>query len=264
MSDRFPDIQNEVDNRKIDIDMVGIKNILYPIKVYDKKNKFQSTIATIDMSVNLPHNFRGTHMSRFIEVLNEYRELINGSNMDEILRRIRRKLNASSAHMLVKFTYFTEKVAPVSKIKSLMDYNCKFIASDVEDDYRFILAVKVPITTLCPCSKEISKKGAHNQRSIVTVQVQWEGELVWIEEIIDLVESSASSPIFSLLKREDEKFVTETAYENPRFVEDVVREVSIKLMGLANIVWFRVESLNHESIHNHDAYAVKEWHRKKQ
>ncbi len=257
---KMADVQSEKDKRNIDIDKVGVQNVSYPVKVLDKNNKFQNTVASIDMYVNLPHGFRGTHMSRFIEILNDYRGLINASNMDDILTRIKEKLNADSAHMEVSFIYFIEKEAPVSKLKSLMDYKCRFIGSKSKEN-DFILEVEVPVMTLCPCSKEISEKNSHNQRSFVNVQLKWEKDLIWIEDIVSLVESCASAPVYSLLKRDDEKFITELAYDNPVFVEDIVRDISVLLINDKNIKWFRVESINHESIHNHNAIALKEWSR---
>jgi GTP cyclohydrolase I len=254
---QLADIQSQMAYSNIAIEKVGVKDVQYPIVVLDKRNKEQHTIARINMYVNLPHYFRGTHMSRFVEILNEYRGLINVSNMGEILSKIRRKLEAQSAHMEVSFQYFIEKEAPKSKAKSLMGYNCKFLASQKNEE-DFILEVEVPVTTLCPCSKEISDNGAHNQRCLVKVQVRWDKELVWIEDLITMIEQCASAPVFSLLKREDEKYVTERAYKHPMFVEDLAREISSKLKKDKNIRWFRVESESFESIHNHSAYALVE------
>lgn len=255
--DSLPDIQNQPDLRNIPIDKVGVKNVHYPITVLDKKNKEQHTVASINMYVNLPHQFRGTHMSRFIEILNQYRGLINVTNMGEILTKIKESLEADSAHMEVSFSYFIEKEAPVTKAKSLMEYKCRFLGShnEIED---FVLEVDIPVTTLCPCSKEISDNNAHNQRSLVKVQIRWAKELVWIEDLVDMVEGCASAPVYSLLKREDEKYVTELAYDHPMFVEDLVREVAKNLMEDKNITWFRIESENFESIHNHNSYALIE------
>jgi len=247
------DVQNRPDHRKIDIDRVGIKNLSYPITVLDKSNKIQHTVGSINMYVSLPHRFRGTHMSRFIEILNEYHRELHIDAVGEILQKMKEKLHAEEAHMEVSFPYFIEKSAPVSKAKSLMEYRCKYIGtlSDRED---FILSVAVPVTTLCPCSKELADRGAHNQRSIVRIKIRYTG-FVWIEELIELAESSASSPVYSLLKRKDEKIVTEHAYDNPKFVEDVVRELAQKLNSDPRIIWYNVESENFESIHNHNAYA---------
>jgi len=216
----------------------------------------QSTVATVNLSVNLPHHFRGTHMSRFVEVLNEYRDVVWIDRMDEILQRIRESLEAAEAHMEVEFEYFIEKKAPVSKLESLMSYVCRFEASHCNGS-DFTLSVTVPVITLCPCSREISAFGAHNQRCMVTVQVRYT-EIVWIEDLVELVESSSSGGLFATLKRPDEKYVTEYAYNNPMFVEDVVREVACKLDDMDRVTWYRVEAESQESIHNHNAFALYE------
>lgn len=254
---KLPDIQAQMSYSDIAINKVGVKDVVYPIVVLDKKKKEQHTIANINMYVDLPHYFRGTHMSRFLEVLNEYRGLINVNNMGEILSRIKTKLEAASAHMEISFPYFIEKTAPKSGAKGMMDYQCRFIGTHEEKE-EFILEVQVPVTTLCPCSKEISDGGAHNQRCLVTVQLKWNKTLVWIEDIIQLIEKSASCQVYSLLKRSDEKYVTERAYNNPMFVEDLAREVAGKLKKDKNIAWFTVEAESLESIHNHSAYAFIE------
>ncbi len=252
------DVQSQKDNRNIPIDKVGIKNIKYPITVLDQQNKFQHTVADINMYVSLPKEFKGTHMSRFVEVINKYKQAIDLTNIKKILTYIKTKLMAQKAHLEITFPYFIEKSAPVSKEKGLMDYICTLKGEiNEKDEIDLILKVTVPITTLCPCSKEISKFGAHNQRSEVTIQVRMK-KLIWIEELIDIVEESGSSELFSLLKREDEKYVTEQAYNNPTFVEDVVRHVTEKLSQDKRIKWFTVESENYESIHNHNAYAFIE------
>jgi len=247
------DIQNELDTRNIEIQKVGVKNIKYPILVLDKKNKHQHTVASINMYVDLPHQFKGTHMSRFIEILNEYRGEITIKNFPVILENMKKRLHANSAHLEVEFPYFIEKVAPVSKAKSLMEYKCRYLGT-MTDEKDIVLAVIVPITTLCPCSKEISEKGAHNQRGQVTLSLRLR-DFFWLEDIIEIVESSASSQVFALLKREDEKFVTEKAYNNPMFVEDIVREIALKLEKRDEVSWFSIEAENWESIHNHSAYA---------
>ena len=256
---KMQDVQNYSDKNGIDIDRVGISRLKYPIEVLDKKNKKQTTIANISISVNLPKHFKGTHMSRFVEVLNEYRGEITFRNMGNILRNIAKKLNSQSAHMEINYLYFIEKSAPISKQKSFMDYKCKFVGSYINGEDDFILEVTVPILTLCPCSKEISDYGAHNQRSEVTVQIRFK-KFVWIEDIVNMVEAVASSDLYTLLKRSDEKFITEKAYDNPRFVEDMVRLVAKKLMLNKNITWFKIESQNFESIHNHNAFAIIEHH----
>lgn len=252
------DIQSLPDDRRIEIQKVGVKNIQYPVIVKDQKNKIQHTIAMFNMYVDLPHHFKGTHMSRFIEILNEYREGIHIRNIPKLLAKMKKKLSAESAHVEIEFPYFIEKKAPVSRSKSLMQYTCRFIGStNNEGGEELLVGIEVPVTTLCPCSKEISEKGAHNQRSRVSVVLQFK-KFFWIEDIIQLIEDSASSQVFSLLKRRDEKFLTEQAYENPMFVEDVVRSVAEKLASQPNFTWFSVESENMESIHNHNAYAMVE------
>ncbi len=250
------DVQNQPDVRKIPIDRVGVKNLSYPITVLDKTNKIQHTVGSINMYVNLPHRFRGTHMSRFIEILNAHHRELHIDTVGEILRKMKDNLHAEEAHMLVTFPYFIKKPAPVSGARSLMEYRCTLSGTLVESE-DFILAVEVPVTSLCPCSKELADRGAHNQRSIVTIQVRYTG-FIWIEELIDLAENAASSPVYALLKRKDEKAVTERAYDNPVFVEDIVRDIASKLNADPRITWYSVASENFESIHNHSAYAAIE------
>jgi GTP cyclohydrolase I len=250
------DIQSQQDHRNIEINKVGVKSIRYPITVLDKQNKTQHTIATINMYVNLPHHFKGTHMSRFIEILNTYRKGINVENLSQILMKMKEKLDSESAHMEITFPYFIEKQAPVTRAKSLMEYTCHIWGTH-KKKADLIVGVEVPMTTLCPCSKEISNYGAHNQRSMVTVAVRFK-KFFWIEDLIRIVESCASSEVYPLLKRPDEKFVTEKAFDNPMFVEDVVRSIAARLDRDANITWYSVESENQESIHNHSAYAFIE------
>ncbi|MBI5641983.1 MAG: GTP cyclohydrolase I FolE2 [Deltaproteobacteria bacterium] len=250
------DVQGEPDLRRINIDKVGVKDIRYPIIVLDKKNKFQHTIASINMYVDLPHQFKGTHMSRFIEILNEHRGEITVKSFPEILEKMKKRFSASTAHLKVEFPYFIEKAAPVSKSKGLMEYRCIY-SGTLGAKRDIVVEVMVPVLTLCPCSKEISERGAHNQRGVVNVAVRFDG-FVWIEDIVRTVEKSASSPVYSLLKRVDEKYVTEKAYDNPMFVEDVVREVALNLSRIRKLTWYRVEAENWESIHNHSAYAFLE------
>lgn len=253
------DIQNKRDHREISIDKVGVKNIVYPVTVLDKEHGHQNTVASVDMYVSLPHHFKGTHMSRFVEVLNEHRHGVAIQNFAKILESIRSRLDAVSAHMEVRFPYFATKRAPVSGEESIMAYDCSFMGSASQGKYDLMVEVKVPTTSVCPCSKAISVGGAHNQRSLVTLKVRFK-EFVWIEDLIKLVENKASCEVFSLLKRADEKFVTEKAYNNPKFVEDIVRDVAQSLLKDKNITWFSVESENFESIHNHNAYAlVEKW-----
>lgn len=251
------DIQNQKDNRNIDIQKVGVKGIKYPIVVLDRMNGTQHVNATINIYVDLPHRFKGTHMSRFVEILNEFRGQINIKTFHKILQKIKDKLHAESAHMEIEFPYFVEKTAPVSGAKSLMEYTCTFSGQNSIGMTDFLVSVIVPVTTVCPCSKEISNFGAHNQRSMVTVKVRFK-KFFWIEELIRLVENSASGEVYSLLKRVDEKFVTERAHENPMFVEDVVRNVAQALNKNDNFTWYSVDAENFESIHNHSAYAYVE------
>jgi len=256
--DIIADVQKMPSPRTIDIDKVGVKNISYPIVVLDKFNGTQHTVARINMYVNLPHRHKGTHMSRFIEILSECRRDISIKNIETILEETRKRLHAQSAHIEMTFPYFIDKVAPVSRSRGLMEYICTFKGSlDGDGTIDLIVGITVPITTLCPCSKEISSVGAHNQRGEVRVQVRFK-KFFWIEDLIRLVEESASCEVYALLKRQDEKFVTEKAYSNPMFVEDVVREIAYKLRQDQNFNWFAIESENFESIHNHSAYAYVE------
>jgi GTP cyclohydrolase I len=250
------DIQNHRDNRNVDIDQVGVKGIRYPITVLDKDMGEQQTVAEINMYVNLPRYYKGTHMSRFVEILNEHSRRISLQNFSEILEEMKDRLNAESAHMEMSFPYFISKSAPVTGVSGLMEYKCAFKGS-LNSGSDLVMMIHVPISTLCPCSKEISEFGAHNQRGEVRLQVRFK-KFVWIEDLIKLVEESASCEVYSVLKREDEKYVTERAYQNPMFVEDIVRDIAVKLSSDPNITWFTVESENFESIHNHNAYAYIE------
>jgi GTP cyclohydrolase IB len=247
------DVQSLEDNRNITIDKVGVKNIRYPIIVDDRKNGTQNTVADLNICVELPHHHRGTHMSRFIEVLNQFHKESLIKNLEVFLQEIKRALNADAAYTTIRFPYFIKKSAPVSKIESLLSYNCFFEAS-LKTNYELTIGVEVPVTSLCPCSKEISEYGAHNQRSLVMIKAKLD-KFVWLEELIELIEQSASCEIYPLLKRVDEKYVTEKAYQNPVFVEDIVRELTLKLNKDDRISHFEIESENFESIHNHSAYA---------
>jgi GTP cyclohydrolase I len=250
------DVQNMFDDRNIEIDKVGVKNVKYPIVVMDKRSNFQNTVATIDMYVNLPHNYKGTHMSRFVEILHTHKSMINMHNFPDILREMREKLNAEAAHLEVDFPYFIKKEAPVTGVPGYLEYQCGFSGSMDHSGAmnEFIVSVSVPVNTLCPCSKEISSYGAHNQRATVKVSVRFR-RFFWIEDLIGRIEGCASSDVYSILKREDEKYVTEKAFDNPKFVEDVVRDVAEILNEDTNITWFAIEAESLESIHNHSAYA---------
>ena len=254
-SSELADIQSLPDHRRMDIDKVGIKEIRYPILVKDRTRGWQNTVANVNMYVNLPHHFKGTHMSRFIEVLSSHESAISVDSLPDILRTIRDRLDAEEAHIQLSFPYFMERKAPVSGATAVMDYEVGITGVMSGDSYESTLTVHVPVTTLCPCSKTISEYGAHNQRSLVTVKVRPDNGLVWLEELIELVERNASCALYPILKRPDEKYVTEKAYDNPRFVEDMVRAVASELQDDSRIAGFSVESENYESIHNHSAYA---------
>ncbi len=261
------DIQSLHDDRNIPLDQVGVTDLSYPITVYDRAKKEQGTVARFTMSVSLPHHFKGTHMSRFIEVIEGHQGLVTMKTLPGILRELKRKLDAERARIEVRFPYFMERSAPVSKAKGLMDYECSFVGevNGGEDD--FILSVRVPVTSLCPCSKAISDYGAHNQRGLITIQVRSargpkrQRKIIWIEELVEIAERSASAPVYPLLKRADERHVTMQAYDNPVFVEDIVRNVAVQLQKDKRVAWFTVEAVNAESIHNHSAFARTTWQR---
>ncbi|MEA3438019.1 MAG: GTP cyclohydrolase FolE2 [Thermodesulfobacteriota bacterium] len=249
------DIQNQRDYRNIPIDKVGIKNLRYPITVLDRRNGYQHTVASINMYVDLPHKNKGTHMSRFVEILHLFRPEISLKKISDVLDEMKKHLNAASAHIEVTFPYFIKKNAPVSHSPGLMDYTCKIAGSSGPDGKLDLVSeVAVPISSVCPCSKEISEFGAHNQRGEVKVSTRFK-KFIWMEDMIELVEESASCDVYSVLKRVDEKCVTEKGFSNPKFVEDIVRDVSKKLYEDDNITWFSVSAENFESIHNHSAFA---------
>ncbi len=254
----LPDHASDVDARGLAIDRVGIRDLDYPIVVLDKRHEQQHTVAKVSASVSLPKEQRGTHMSRFVEVLNSVRGEITVRNLPKILRQMQDRLETDRVQLHFDFPYFISKLAPVSKAESLLKYDCGFHATATGTEVDFILRVDIPVTTLCPCSKAISKYGAHNQRGIVSVALRTEG-FAWIEDVVELVESCASSPLYALLKREDEKAVTELAYENPRFVEDLLREVSGRLRDELDANWLHVAVENAESIHDHAAFAELTW-----
>jgi GTP cyclohydrolase IB len=251
------DIQSSPDDRHLPINKVGIKNIRHPVRVRDRSGGEQHTIASFNMYVNLPHNFKGTHMSRFVELLNTQEREITVASFKDILTKMTTTLNAESGHIEMNFPYFVNKTAPISGVQSLLDYEVTFIGEIFKGKAVMTIKVVVPVTSLCPCSKEISDYGAHNQRSHVTVMVKTEG-FVWIEELIDMIEEESSCEIYGLLKRPDEKYVTERAYDNPKFVEDMVRDVAARLNNDPRIIAYTLESENFESIHNHSAYALIE------
>lgn len=259
------DVQNQKDSRNIDIQKVGVKDVEIPLIIQKKLDngnfETQTVYAKAKMSVSLPKEFKGTHMSRFIEVLDEERqEGLLGVDIKKMLDKICGKLNSKSAYAKFDFKYFIEKQAPISKLKSLMCYDCYFEGLLDNDEYKFYLGAKIPVTTLCPCSKEISKYGAHNQRALVKVKISYdEDKHIWLEDLIKTIEASGSSELYSLLKRQDEKAVTEGAYENPKFVEDVLRDVVLKLQENKIINEFEVEIEAMESIHNHNAWAYQKF-----
>ncbi len=251
------DVQGSADTRRIAIDKVGIKDIRHPVRVRDRGGIEQHTVATFNMYVYLPHNFKGTHMSRFVQILNHHERELSVGSFKEMLSEMSQRLESQAGHIEMRFPFFVNKRAPVTGVESLLDYEVTFIGEIRHGHPALDIKVAVPVTSLCPCSKEISAYGAHNQRSHVTVQVRTRG-FIWIEEIIELVEQEASSELFGLLKRPDEKFVTERAYNNPKFVEDVVRDVAGRLNQDERVAAYVVEAENFESIHNHSAYALIE------
>ncbi len=251
------DTQNEPDHRKIPIDRVGVKNLRFPMRILDKANVEQHTIASVALTVDLPEHFKGTHMSRFIEALNECGTELHIDRVHELLGMLATRLHADCAHVDFEFPFFIEKSAPVTGKKGLLDYNIRFNATLQKGVFDFIATVIVPVATLCPCSKSISERGAHNQRGEVTFAVR-SSSPIWIEDLIQLVEQSASCELYSVLKRPDEKAVTERAYDNPVFVEDLVRNIAQRANREESILWYKVEAENFESIHNHNAYALVE------
>jgi len=253
----IPDVQSSQDIRQLAINKVGIKSIRHPVRVQDKNGGIQHTVATFNMYVGLPHHFKGTHMSRFVEILNGHEHEVSVESFPAMLAQMVERLEAETGHIEMSFPYFVNKAAPVSGVKSLLDYEVTFIGEIAHGVVTQAVKVVVPVTSLCPCSKKISERGAHNQRSHVTITATI-NDFLWIEDIIQLVESQASSELYGLLKRPDEKFVTERAYDNPKFVEDMVRDIAGLLNREARIDAYVVESENFESIHNHSAYALIE------
>ncbi|KAF7598313.1 MAG: GTP cyclohydrolase I FolE2 [Candidatus Dactylopiibacterium carminicum] len=255
----IPDVQGFEDRRHLAINKVGIKSIRHPVKVLDRgEGGVQHTVATFDMYVGLPHHFKGTHMSRFVQILNTQEREISVESFEPMLREMVKRLEAETGYLEMRFPYFIKKKAPVSGVESLMDYDVTFIGEiSAGGEYKLRTRVVVPVTSLCPCSKKISEYGAHNQRSHITITAETNAS-TWIEEIVEIAESQASCELWGLLKRPDEKYVTERAYDNPKFVEDLVRDVAGRLNEEARIVAYVVESENFESIHNHSAYALIE------
>ncbi len=256
-AETIPDVQASPDLRQLPVQMVGIKDIRHPVRVKDRSQGEQHTIAQFNMYVELPHDFKGTHMSRFVEILNNYEPEISVQSFKKMLKEMTARLEADTGHIEMTFPYFINKAAPISGVKSLLDYQVTLEGQVKNGTHTMTMKVVVPVTSLCPCSKEISRYGAHNQRSHVTVTVRTNA-FVWIEDLVELVEKQASSELYGLLKRPDEKYVTERAYDNPKFVEDMVRDVASLLNADDRIDAYVVESENFESIHNHSAYAMIE------
>jgi len=254
LTTEIPDTQNIRDTRHIAIDQVGIKDIKHPIVVSDRSGGEQHTIANFNMYVSLPHDFKGTHMSRFVEVLNQHEHEITVESFKRMITEMTERLDAKSGHIEMNFPYFVNKAAPVTGVESLMDYDVSFIGELNDQQTSVLVKIVIPVTSLCPCSKSISDYGAHNQRSHITICVRTTCFL-WIEELIETVEKVASCELYGLLKRPDEKYVTERAYNNPKFVEDIVRDIAVQFNLDERISSYIVESENFESIHNHSAYA---------
>jgi len=251
------DVQGRADSRRIPINKVGIKDVFHPVRVKDRSGGEQHTIANFNMYVALPHNFKGTHMSRFVEVLHGHEREVSVDSFRQVLVEMTRKLDATTGHIEMGFPYFVMKKAPVSGVPSLMNYQASLIGEVHDGQEEMWIRVQVPVTSLCPCSKKIADYGAHNQRSHITIKARVRQHL-WIEELIDIAEQEASSQLYGILKRPDEKFVTERAYDNPKFVEDIVRDVAVRLNGEPRVLAYVVEAENFESIHNHSAYALIE------
>lgn len=253
----LPDHAASLETRGVPIERVGIKGLRYPIQVLDQSNRLQSTVANVNLSVALPADVKGTHMSRFVEILNEQECLFTAQSFVDLVSRVAERLESGSAHISVEFPFFRKKSAPSSGVKSFMDYQVTLSGTLSEGKTVVSMKVVVPVTSLCPCSKSISKYGAHNQRSHITIEARAsKGAELALEDLIDLAEQKASCELYAILKREDEKIVTERAYDNPAFVEDLVRDIAVELNNNDKINYYCLESENFESIHNHSAYAL--------
>ena len=251
------DTQSERDHRQVAIDRVGVRSLRFPMRIRDRDGHEQHTVAVVSLAVDLPHQHKGTHMSRFVQVLHAHGQVLDVKGIAGMPRELLNKLHAERAHVEFRFPWFRAKPAPVTQSVGLLDYGVIFEVNATSSEIDFVVTVEVPVATLCPCSKAISDRGAHNQRGLVTFAVRFT-QPVWIEDLIELVEASASCQLYSVLKRPDEKFVTEAAYDNPVFVEDLVRNVAVRAAKHPHIKWFKVEAENFESIHNHNAYAMVE------
>ena len=257
VTEKIEDVQGSADRRQLPINKVGIRDIRHPVRIRERSGGEQHTVAEFSMYVNLPHHFKGTHMSRFVEILNNHEREITVASFRDMLHEMTQRLEARNGHIEMSFPYFVEKAAPATGVTSLMDYRVTFRGEQTGDQTNMFVTVNVPVTTLCPCSKKISKYGAHNQRSEVIITARAD-EFFWLEELIDVAESEGSSELYGILKRPDEKVVTERAYENPKFVEDLVRDIALRLNEDERIRYYVVSSENFESIHNHSAYALIE------
>jgi len=256
-SKHLPDTQNTTDVRNIVINEVGIKDILHPINFINRDQESLPSVANFTMTVRLPENVKGTHMSRFVEILNEKECAFSVQTFMNLVQTVADKLNSNSSHIIVDFPFFRKKSAPSSGVESLLDYHATLSGKIIDGKTDLSVKVVVPVTSLCPCSKSIAKYGAHNQRSHITIQATAsEGSDLYLEDLIDLAEQKASSELYAVLKREDEKVVTERAYDNPAFVEDIVRDIAVELNNNEKIDYYCLESENFESIHNHSAYAM--------
>lgn len=259
---KLKDVQNASDTRGIDIQKVGVKHVEIPLNVVQKDGGNQTVAAAASITVDLPHHYKGTHMSRFIEILNRWRfQKLLSDDLEGCLKEVAKTLESKNAYITLAFKYFIDKKAPVSGLIAPMGYQCAFEGTLIDGKYDFILSARVPVTTLCPCSKEISDYGAHNQRAEVYVKVSYPSDnIIWLEDLIETIESCGSCPVYPILKREDEKYVTENAYNNPKFVEDVLRDAVSKMRSMDIINWFSVECEAFESIHSHSAWAYQKEH----
>jgi GTP cyclohydrolase I len=262
-TETIADVQGSADDRRIAIDKVGIKDIFHPVRVKDRNGEEQQTVANFNMYVDLPQDFKGTHMSRFVEILNNHERQITVKSFRDMLSELTDRLDSDSGHIEMSFPYFVNKKAPVSGVESLLDYQASLIGERKDGKNIIFIKVVVPVTSLCPCSKKISDYGAHNQRSHVTIKARVDS-FMWIEELIDIAEEEASCELYGILKRPDEKYVTERAYDNPKFVEDIVRDIAVRLNADDRVRAYVIESENFESIHNHSAYALIERDKGKQ
>lgn len=253
------DMQNQYDERNIAIQRVGVKKVHLPLEILEKCGTYQNVMGEISLCVDLSKNLKGTHMSRFMEILNHWcRKSISNKEIEHILREVKERLKAGRSEIVIRFRYFIEKPAPKSGIRGMLDYMCEFEGKMINDEFHFILGVEVPINTVCPCSKEVAMYGAHNQRAVVRARIEYLPEaFIWLEDLIVAIEKTGSFEIFPVVKRKDEKFITEKAYENPKFVEDVVRDIVTVLGRDERICWFEVECESSESIHNHNAFAYQ-------